>query len=82
MNDDLHIVRVQPIRVIVDGTVNSGKSTISRLIAETLRNAGFDVIVHDEPLAEGWDVKIPERVERLKQRGLKIDVVTQQRPRY
>ena len=75
------IIPVEPITITVNGTMNSGKSTIAHLITETLRNAGLDVFLKDEPLVNGWSSRSSDRVEWLKKRGLILNVVTEQRLR-
>ena len=61
--------------ITVYGKPNRGKTTVARLIEESLRKEGFvDVSVYDDPRDSTPDkAPIQERVEATKQRTIVIE---------
>jgi len=62
------------IKIQVMGTVNSGKTTISNLIARYLKMHGFNVTLKDYDGIEVGDVVA--KIESLKDKGISIEIET------
>lgn len=67
------------IKIQVFGTFNSGKTTISSLIAILLKDHGFNVTLKDYDGIGCWDA--PSRIQALKDKGMLIEIETIQTPR-
>ena len=74
----------QDLSITVFGRAGTGKTTITQIIANALKEAGIDVVVRDEDtLPEAIITGQPARVERLAERlqGQVIEIKQVQLPR-
>lgn len=69
--------KVNGLIIQVSGKANTGKTTVARLIEETLRKEGFtDVTVYDDTKDSSPDKEpIQVRAEKTKQRVVVIETV-------
>jgi uridine kinase len=68
------------IKIIVLGATASGKSTIAKVIGETLANLDLNVKITDDEDFEDtkhWD-NLNKRIDFLAQRGVNVEVYTAQ----
>lgn len=72
----------ETIKIVVTGRMNSGKSTITKLISDALQGQGLSFEVHDESLSEGWHAMQSMRIEALKNKVVHVVVTTQNTPRF
>lgn len=65
--------------ITVEGTVNTGKSTIAALITQALFAQGIDnVSLYDENMREEWINDQPKRLKALADKGLEAIIVVNQ----
>lgn len=73
--------RQNTVKVTVSGAIGSGKTTICRLLAKALQDAGIMHVTDDDSLGVCRDQPLERCVEGLKKMNTTVQISTHQTPR-